>query len=393
MKKKEKENENDSMNFSDIIKIEKSENDYIFKLKENKEISQNIDECDKFIDPSFDQVFKEIFSPTINSKEKSGNDRLLSLLNSLLFPNEEENKFIKVVPWGNESPIMNDKNFGCLKFDISCQATMKFKNDTRLVDVEMQLGKEADLKTRLFYYGSSLARDSKKKTIILGLINSGSSSKSFSSYEWGIYESDLLLQKKEKIEILDIIVINLKEQIKLIEEGKSVIVNGKELGKEGKNWLKLLGIRHFEQQYRDYYYLPKQINFEFEEIKSSFSLLKNYNEDKLRSYLNAENYANSLLNFTRSQGIEEGKKEGIEKGRKEGIEEGRKEGIEEGRKENILDVLTALFMKNEELFEGLIETVDKDNSSFKKEEIKKKFNETKKYNRFIDLLGKKRKLD
>ena len=183
MKKKEKENENDSMNFSDIIKIEKSENDYIFKLKENKEISQNIDECDKFIDPSFDQVFKEIFSPTIKTKKKSGNDRLLSLLNSLLFPNEKENKFIKVVPCWNESPIMNDKNFGCLKFDISCQATMKFKNDTRLVDVEMQLGKEADLKARLFYYGSSLARDSKKKTIILGLINSGSISKSFSSYE------------------------------------------------------------------------------------------------------------------------------------------------------------------------------------------------------------------
>jgi hypothetical protein len=51
---------------------------------------------------------------------------------------------------------MTDKNFGCPKFDISCKAIMDFGNGIRKVDGEMHIGKDPDLKTRLFNCGSSL---------------------------------------------------------------------------------------------------------------------------------------------------------------------------------------------------------------------------------------------
>ena len=78
----------------------------------------------------------------------------------------------------------------------------------------------------------------------------------------------------------------------------------------------MLGIRHFEEKYRNYYYLPKDIKFISSEIESVFSILKNYDEDKRRSYLNAKDYANSLLSFSKSQGREKGKKEGREEEKK-----------------------------------------------------------------------------
>ena len=61
----------------------------------------------------------------------------------------------------------------------------------------------------------------------MGLIKCDSSADSFSSYKWSVHEFDLSLAKSKKLNILEIIVINIKEQLKIIEEGKSVIVNGK----------------------------------------------------------------------------------------------------------------------------------------------------------------------
>ena len=93
--------------FSEIIKIEKYGKVYKFKLIENEEFSQDINECDKFIDPLFDQVFKEIFS------QKNENERMLSGLNSLQFPNKETSKLFKINQWNNDSTIMNDGDFRC----------------------------------------------------------------------------------------------------------------------------------------------------------------------------------------------------------------------------------------------------------------------------------------
>jgi len=75
-----------------------------------------------------------------------GNARLLNLLNSLIFPQQNDKNFIEVVSVSNEKSKINidNKNSGILRFDISCKATLYYnaKNKKKIVNVEMQLGKK-----------------------------------------------------------------------------------------------------------------------------------------------------------------------------------------------------------------------------------------------------------
>ena len=102
-------------------------------------------DCNQFVDPSYNIVFKAIFGEDIICIEKNGNDRLLDLLNSLIFPQKKDKYFINVTPVNNEKSKIckGDKNAGILRFDISCKATLyDNKKKNKIINIEMQLGKK-----------------------------------------------------------------------------------------------------------------------------------------------------------------------------------------------------------------------------------------------------------
>ena len=117
-----------NIKFSEIVKIEKGKlKDEINFILENGEIiTEKIESCSKFVDPAYDSVFKEIFGDGNIIDEKGGKERLLNLLNSLLFPNEETKGFIDIHSISNEKSKITTKqnNSGILRFDISCKATL-----------------------------------------------------------------------------------------------------------------------------------------------------------------------------------------------------------------------------------------------------------------------------
>ena len=137
--------------FSEIGKIEKGKikGEIKFILKNGEIITENINSCSKFVEPAYDSVFKSIFGDGNLINEKEGKDRLINLLNSLIFPNEESKCIIDINSISNEkSKITKDSdNSGIMRFDISCMAKISdiTKNTTKIIDVEMLLGKKSDI--------------------------------------------------------------------------------------------------------------------------------------------------------------------------------------------------------------------------------------------------------
>ena len=406
--------------FSEIIKIEKNNLSYKFNLRDKTTIENEIDNCEKFIDPSYDSIFKNIFGCSHKIEEIDEKERVLSLLNSLIFPNEtEEKRFISVKTHYLESTKMRKDSLGSLKFDISFIATIedKKKKKSISVDIEMQLGNDESIIRRLFKYGSSLFRDTDKNTIVLALINTKPTEDDFRSQTINLI-GRLTGGVAKKLDLLEIIMINLKEEIDKIQNEQRVIVNDKELGEEGINWIKFLGIRHFEECYSNYYYFPKKMEFNSKGIESAYHIVKNVSDFELRELLNYESFAKGIISNCEKlaeergkingiiKGKEEGIKEGMAKGKEEGIkegmikgkEEGIKEGIEKGKKEgredNTLNILINLFKKKDEniIFDNFIDTIHMEKSEFKIEEIRKKIKDKKSCDEFITLLSKKRKL-
>ena len=93
----------------------------------NKEwIEKDLNNCDKFVDPSYDSIFKNIFAMNNTIMEITQEQRVVSLLNSLIFPNNSEGKkFISAKTIFNESNQMRKDSYGCLKFDISMEAIIQ----------------------------------------------------------------------------------------------------------------------------------------------------------------------------------------------------------------------------------------------------------------------------
>ena len=93
------------INFSDIIgsEIEEKENICKYALKNQKEYLEDIDLSSQFIDPSYDPVFKKLFSDGYSFNSKKGIDRLRDLLNSIIFPNSNDKIFVNITYNSNES--------------------------------------------------------------------------------------------------------------------------------------------------------------------------------------------------------------------------------------------------------------------------------------------------
>ena len=360
-----------SINFHEIIKIEEEENDdeIKFTLQKRNIIKIKKSECIQFVDPSYDSVFKEIFGEGNVCNEKNGNDRLLNLLNSLIFPQQEDKYFTKVTSVINEKGKISkgNKNSGILRFDISCKATLfdNKKKRNKIINIEMQLGKKTGLINRMINYAQSLYNIYKTETILIAFMNQDYINDDNDS----LYTKHTIYKSRgEKIKDIDnykVIIVNLKKEISKHINNEQIYINKKELDLTGICWLKLLGIRQWGKAFNNFYCLPKNVSFPSDEMKSAFILLQKYNEMELLGFMRTEEEDNNLAITYK----------------------------EEGKKEQILLSLIKIYKEKKEMFDILIDIIDFEKTTFKSEDIEALIKDNSEKQNFSEMLGKKRKIE
>ena len=364
--------------FSEIVKIEsgESKDEINFTLENGEIITENIKSCSKFVDPSYDSVFKTIFGDGNFIDETEGKKRLLNLLNSLIFPNEEEKCFIEIRSISNEKSKITTKNdnSGLMRFDISCKAIVldKTEKKTKIIDVEMQIGKKSGIMTRMTEYVYSLFLTYRTETILIAFMNQdyiNEENKSQCSTRI-LYDSEGEIINKEAD--TEVIIVNLKQEIKKNQDKKKIFLKKKELNKVGISWLKLLGIRHWGKSIKNFYFLPKNVYFLSKELEATFKLLQSYNEIDLINLLRKEKEDRNILKLSE--------------------EEGEKKGEKKGKMMQIIGSLLNAFERKRESFDEMIDIIDYEKNEFKTEDIEGMIPDSTKRNEFLVLLGKKRKI-
>ena len=376
-----------NIKFSEIVKIEKGKlKDEINFILENGEIiTEKIESCSKFVDPAYDSVFKAIFGDGNIIDEKGGKERLLNLLNSLLFPNEETKGFIDIHSISNEKSkiITKQNNSGILRFDISCKATLyndKNEKKTKIIDIEMQIGKKTGILSRMKNYAYDLFQTYETETILIAFMNQEQINKENSSQYTITYLYDSKGEVIEEEQDKDIMIINLKQEIEKNQAKQKIIVRNKELNKVGISWLKLLGIRHWGKISKKFYYLPKNVCFLSKELNTAFKLLQCYDDGQLEKLLRKEEEDRNILKIYEEEGEKKGEKKGEEKGKKI------------GKMKQILGSLLNIFEYKKESFDEMIDFIDYEKNDFESKDIEVMISDENKRNEFLKLLGKKRKI-
>lgn len=365
------ESKKNSINFYEIIKVEEAEIDDQIKLtlQNGNIIKTKRKDCIQFVDPAYDQVFKAIFEEGNECNGKNGNDRLLNLLNSLIFPQEKDKYFTKVTSVSNEKgKISKDKNnSGILRFDISCKVTLYDNKEkkNKIVNIEMQLGKKTNLMKRMINYAQSLYNMYKTETILIAFMNQNYINDDNNSQysEQNIFNP--IGEKIKDIDNYEVIIVNLKNEISKHINNENIYIKKKELDSNGICWLKLLGIRQWSKTFNDFYCLPKNINFPSNELKSAFLLLQKYDEKDLFTFMRTEEEDNNLAKTYK----------------------------EEGKKEQILLSLIKLFKEENNMFDSMIDIIDFEKTTFNIGDIDTLITDSSEKLNFIEMLGKKRKIE
>ena len=161
----------------------------------------------------------------------------------------------------------------------------------------MQLGKKTGLIDRMIKYAYSLYDMYKTETILITFMNQNYINNDNNSkyIQQSIFNTEG--EKIQDLENIEIIFVNLKEEINQYIEMKRILIKNKELDKTGISWLKLLGIRQWAQNFNFFYYLPKNVIFPSNELKSAFILLQKYDEKELFLYRRIEEEDNNILNI------------------------------------------------------------------------------------------------
>ena len=355
----------------DILKVEGPEhnNKLKFTLRNKSEIYS---EYSSIVDPSFDQIFKKIFKD---------DKTLIHLLNSLLFPDDNENKIIKIERISNENTILNNSLKGFFRFDVACKATYQNNdiNNIKIIDLEMQLGNDTDLEDRLFQYGSSLYRKYSFKTVILALINNkGKKNQPFLSSWIKNVKSDEKGNNITNMNKFDIAIVNLYDVLQKISDNQPIFIKGKEIGISGKKWLKLLSIRHWSHKVSKIQYaIPTFIINLPKEIEHAIHLLKNIDELQLASLENDEKCFEVCIQNVKEEAI------------KEVIKEEKKK-----EKEKEINNLIKFYLSfDHTTFESIFNQINNEEIKYEESYVNKKFESQQNMDGFISFLKKKRKIN
>ena len=204
--------------------------DYFFTgNKDNKQFICK--EVIKIVDPSIDSTFKYLFADS-NTKI------LQNMLNSILYPDEPKLSEIEII--NNEVIRPNQKqNKGTIRSDIVCKA--KLEDKTIIITIEMQIGIHGDFTKKLLKYNIGTSyKNNYQTTWTIGLFINIPEKPKYSNYT-KFYKNHN--GETKEMDYLNIIEIDLREEIKKINNDEEVKINGKVIGDYGKEWIKLLGLR------------------------------------------------------------------------------------------------------------------------------------------------------
>ena len=255
-------------------------------------------------DPTCGLTFNYLFS------QSSWEKRTISLLKSLNIAED----ISKIEVLNNEfiEPNLTSNRQGellrNLRSDLIFQLNTKDKSGYKyieLINIEMELKYPINFLERLIEYGIVLKKRYQKgeanipvKTLVLGFINYkgmyNMGSKSYSLSEFSLEKNQFI---KKVDDFLDIIVINLKEISSKLCNNEKIFILGKEISTTGKNWLKLLSLRHWAKNNgKNKFEIPDfQVN---EEISSAFNYLKQSNIELETIYDVEEEYLTSINKAT-----------------------------------------------------------------------------------------------
>ena len=298
--------------------------EYHFYSNQNNEIykTKNIYRpCDPAIDSTFKYLFKDV-------------EMLEDMLNSLLFPEYPQ---LTVEALLDKEIVRPNElyNKGTIRSDLVCKASLN--GETIIFGIEMQIGVDGDFSKRLFQYSVGLSNKYKYENSWMNafFINTNKQPK----YSKSIKLMENKNGEENELDFIKIIEIDLREEIKKINNDEDVFINGKKLDKKGKEWLKLLGLRTWCPREDEQFILPKGY------ILSSNSFLNQAIEtledmpvfigiDALNFERDKKKYDKKIEDMVK-KGEKRGKKKGLIEGRKEGLEEGMQKGLQKGRQEGL----------------------------------------------------------
>ena len=299
------------------------------------------------VDPTYDSTFKILFGNIGCEKQ------LKDFLDAILYPGENESKIDKIRYLTNEFHKFNEiRNNRSLRTDIACE--IERDGEIKVVAIEMQKGDRGSLNKRLFNYGTAIRNNNNYKNCIsLGISCSSNISSNYVKLEKtsnGI---------RSFLNYIQTIVINVDKELLNLANNKLIKINEIEIGNDGKEFLKLFGLKSWAIKVGNRYAIPNYKEFKLSTnptINKCFEILSSFDNEELTEMILDEQYyidiVNENINYGFNQGKEEGKKEGREEGIKEGREEGLKEGREEGKKEGInLGLNTGLIIGAFSIFE------------------------------------------
>ena len=185
-------------------------NDITFSLNnEKKFVECKANNIYKLADPVLNQIFKAIFSYGNISNQIAGEKRLTSFLNDILYSKYKE-KIVSIEYLPNDLVKPNQKS-----------------NDGRRVgDIVLKANFE-------------------NGRILLVLQVDDTKNNSFSIYPIKKDENPFMEEKIE--DTFEIVSINIKRAISLIKQNKPIQLGDIDISEEGKNWLKIIGIRYWIQ--------------------------------------------------------------------------------------------------------------------------------------------------
>ena len=298
--------------------------EYHFYSNQNNEIYKTKNIYRPY-DPAIDSTFKYLFQDV---------KMLEDMLNSLLFPEYPQLSVEAIL----DKEIVRPNELYCkgtIRSDLVCKA--RLNEETIIFGIEMQIGVDGDFSKRLFQYSVGLSNKYKYENSWMNafFINTNKQPK----YSKSIKLMENKNGEENELDFIKIIEIDLREEIKKINNDEDVFINGKKLDKKGKEWLKLLGLRTWCPREDEQFILPKGY------ILSSNSFLNQAIEtledmpvfigiDALNFERDKKKYDKKIEDMVK-KGEKRGKKKGLIEGRKEGLEEGMQKGLQKGRQEGL----------------------------------------------------------
>ena len=273
---------------------------YYFDLEKNE-----LFPCKNIIsiaDPIYDSTFKILFGIT------GAEERLKDLINSFLFPDEDDNKIKKLEYVTNEFQKLDAKNnHGALRTDIACKIKT-INDDIYVISIEIQIWDKGDFTQRLFNYGTSLRNNNSYKNCYAIGISISSQNSNFVTLKKKIKNNSTDLDYLKTMEIY------LKEELENIKLGNEIKINDKKITQRGKEYIKLFGIRLWGKMVGNKYIIPNEEIFFNEKIKECINILSNVDNFSLEKMILDEYTYLNELRLSKEEGIKEGINEGINEG-------------------------------------------------------------------------------